>query len=105
VAFSGSFWCTHEQCSRYWRIRHVRVYARLFQRFLKERFGVRGVQAATTRRLSLCSAIAARIAFWNPAAHENMSSPANFTPGSFFTYSTTDGTSTTEAMLMPQRHT
>src|SRR5271157_938333 len=106
VAFSGSFWCTHEQCSRMLaNSNRYGLMPALSSVFWNRGSCVRGVQAATTSLLSLCCSIAALIAFCESCAHENISSPANLTPGSDVAYFTTDGTSTTEAMLMPQRHT
>ena len=66
---------------------------------------VRGVQLATTTRLSSCSSIFSRMSVRLSLEHVYMVSVAYSTPGSCLAYSATFSTSITPAMLLPQWQT
>src|ERR1019366_10541784 len=66
---------------------------------------VRGVQEATTTRFRWCSLILSLIASWVSLEHVERLFSTYTTLGSVLEYSTTEGTLTTPAMLVPQWQT
>ncbi len=106
VAASLSFMCTQEQCSRMLPISNRKGFRPAEAQVARNRGScVRGVQDATTTRFSLCSRIISLILSWVSDEQEYRFSSAYTTFGAFLMYSTTDGTSTVEPMLIPQWQT
>ena len=106
VASSGLLRCTQESWLRMLAISNRYLFRpALISVSWKSGSWVLGVQAATTTRLRFFCLTIWLIVSWVSWEQEYRLSLANSTYGRLLAYSATDGTSTTPAMLIPQRQT